>query len=35
MVDSQPCSSNDQARTLNTGDEEEEKAEAPKSVPTC
>ena len=34
MVDSQPCSSSDQARTLDTGDEEEEKAEVPKSVPT-
>ena len=35
MVDSQPCSSSDRARTLDTSDEEEEKAEAPKSVPTC
>ena len=34
MVDSQSHSSNNQARTLGTGDEEEEEAEAPELVPT-
>ena len=28
MVDSQPCSSSDRARTLDTSDEEEEESEA-------
>ena len=35
MVDPQPRSSSNQARTLGTGDKEEEKAEAPELVPTC
>ena len=34
MVDSQFRSSSNQARTLDTGDEEEEEAEAPELVPT-
>ena len=35
MVDSQPRFSNNRARTLGTGDEEEEEAEVPELVPTC
>ena len=35
MVDLQSRSSSNQARTLGTGDEEEEEAEAPELVPTC
>ena len=35
MVDPQPHSSSNRARTLGTSDEEEEEAEAPKLVPTC
>ena len=35
MVDSRSCSSSNQARTLGTGDEEEEEAEVPELVPTC
>ena len=39
MVDSQSCSSSNQARVLDAGDEEEEKEEeeggAPKLVSTC
>ena len=35
MVDSQPCSSCNRAYMDGTGDEKEEKAEAPELVPTC
>ena len=35
MVDPQPHSSSNQARTLGTGDKEEEEAEALELVPTC
>ena len=35
MVDSQPHFNSNRARTLGTGDEEEEEAEAPELVPTC
>ena len=35
MVDSQFCSSSNQASMDGTGDEEEEEAEVPELVPTC
>ena len=35
IVDSQPRSSSNRARTLGTGDEEEKEAVAPELVPTC
>ena len=35
MVDSRSGSSSNRARTLGTGDEEEEDAEAPELIPTC
>ena len=35
MVDSQSCSSNNQASMGGTGNEKEEEAEAPELVPTC
>ena len=35
IVDSQPCCSSNQARTLGTGDEEEKEVVAPELVPTC
>ena len=35
MVDPQPRFSSHRARTLGTGDEEEEEAEVPELVPTC
>ena len=35
MVDSQSCSSSNQARALDAGDEEEEEVGAPELVFTC
>ena len=35
MVDSQSCSSSNQARALGVGGEEEEEAGAPELVSTC
>ena len=35
MVDSQSCSSSNQARVLDAGDEEEEEGGVPKLVSTC